>query len=291
MTAPLPPPVGALFDRIEAALGRRPLAAAPLSGGSGVQVLRVDLPGGERIVAKVGPGHQALERIMLDDLARCGALPVPAVLYGAGDLLLLEYIAHDGGAPGPRAQLHAAELVAALHRVGGDGFGYRVDTVIGPLPQPNPQTGCWVPFFRDHRLLYMAEAGHREGAVPAGLLRRLAALAGRLDRYLDEPARPALLHGDLWTGNVLSRGERIVGVIDPAVYWGHPEIELAFTTLFGTFGAPFFRRYAELAPFDSGGFFELRRDLYNLYPLLVHVRLFGGSYLPPIEQTLDRLGL
>lgn len=280
----------ALADRIEAALGQRPVSAAALSGGSTVSVLKVRMPDGEVVVAKTGQGHLANERYMLDELARLSDLPLPAVLYGDDDLLLMSFIAHDGAAPGAGAQAHAAELLAALHTTPFEHFGYERDTVIGQLPQPNPPGGCWVDFFRDHRLLHMAEAGHREGTVSGTLLRRLDALAGRLDQYLEEPAHPALLHGDIWTGNVLSRGDRIAGFIDPAIYCGHPEIELAFATLFGTFTEPFFRRYRALAPLEPG-FFELRRDLYNIYPLLVHVRYWDVSYAKPIEATLSRLGL
>ncbi len=279
-----------LADRIERAIGQRPVSAEPLSGGSTVAVLKVMLASGEAIVAKAGQGHLAIERFMLDELARLSDLPIPEVLYGDDHLLLMSHIAHDGGAPGAAAQEHAAELVAALHSAPRDRFGYERDTVIGQLPQPNPPGDRWVDFFRDHRLLHMTEAGHREGTVSDTLRGRLEALAARLEEYLDEPAHPALLHGDIWTGNVLSRGGRVAGFIDPAVYVGHPEIELAFATLFDTFGAPFFRRYRELAPLDPG-FFELRRDLYNIYPLLVHVRYWDVSYARPIEATLTRLGL
>ncbi|HEY7765424.1 MAG TPA: fructosamine kinase family protein, partial [Aestuariivirgaceae bacterium] len=119
---------------------------------------------------------------------------------------------------------------------------------------------------------------------------RLERLAERLSDYLTEPSHPSLLHGDLWTGNVLVRGKRIAGFVDPAIYCGHPEIELAFTTMFGTFGAPFFEAYAVLLPLDRE-FRAVRCALYKLYPILVHVRLFGSAYLPPIEQTLARIGL
>ena len=279
-----------LAGRIEAAIGRRPVSAEPLSGGSTVAVLKVTLADGDAIVAKAGHGHLANERYMLDELARLSDLPLPEVLYGDDSLLLMTHIDHDGGAPGAAAQAHAAELLAALHTMPREHFGYSRDTVIGQLPQPNPQGGRWVDFFRDHRLLHMTEAGHREGTVSDALRRRLEALAQRLDDFIAEPAHPALLHGDIWTGNVLSRGGRIAGFIDPAIYCGHPEIELAFATLFDTFGEPFFRRYRELAPLEPG-FFELRRDLYNIYPLLVHVRYWDVSYARPIEATLSRLGL
>ena len=120
-------------------------------------------------------------------------------------------------------------------------------------------------------------------------MKRLETLAGRLGRWISEPAHPSLLHGDMWTGNLLCRDGRIAGFIDPAIYFGDPEIELAFSTLFGTFGRAFFARYASLRELKPG-FFEERRDLYNLYPLLVHVRLFGGSYVSSVDRTLTQFG-
>jgi fructosamine-3-kinase len=206
------------------------------------------------------------------------------------DLLAMDFIETDGGGITPAVERHAAELIAALHASPRPCFGYARDTLIGPLPQPNPPMDRWIPFFRDHRLLAMARAAEAEGALPARLLIRIERLAERLPDYLNEPRHPSLLHGDLWTGNVLVRGERIAGFVDPAIYCGHPEIELAFTTMFGTFGRTFFEAYAALLPLDPG-FHELRCELYKLYPTLVHVRLFGGAYLPPIEQTLSRIGL
>jgi len=283
-----------LLGRVGAALGVEARTARPLAGASTVRVARVDLADGRTVVAKHADGRGradlALEAWMLGELARETALPVPAVLHAGDDLLVMAHIDNDGGAPGAEAQAHAADLLAALHGTPRPRFGYARDTVIGQLPQPNPWTDRWVDFFRDHRLLHMTREGHREGTVSDRLRDRLEALAGRIGRYIDEPAHPALLHGDLWTGNVLARGGRIVGLIDPAIYIGHPEIELAFTTLFGTFGEPFFRRYAERAAF-APDFFELRRDLYNIYPLLVHVRYWDEAYARPIERTLDRLGL
>jgi fructosamine-3-kinase len=161
--------------------------------------------------------------------------------------------------------------------------------LIGPLQQPNPLSELWVPFFRDHRLMHMAQAAHDEGALETPLFGRIERLAERIDDYLIEPPFPSLLHGDLWTGNVLVQGNRIAGFVDPAIYCGHREIELAFTTMFGTFGDAFFEAYESLAPLEPG-FHEVRRDLYNLYPALVHVRLFGSGYLAGIDRTLSALG-
>ena len=169
-------------------------------------------------------------------------------------------------------------------------FGYERDTSIGPLTQPNRKSQAWVPFFRDQRLLHMAGEAHREGSLPASLFHRIARLAERIGDDILEPRFPSLLHGDLWGGNVLVRGGRIAGLVDPAIYCGHPEIELAFATLFGTFGQAFFDAYEGVMPLEPG-FYETRLDIYNLYPRLVHVRLFGASYLAGIEKTLARLGL
>ncbi|MQX35674.1 fructosamine kinase family protein [Roseospira navarrensis] len=275
--------------RVEAASGLRIAHSRPLSGGCIGEVYALTMSSGPDLVAKVGgPGSGlALEGRMLDHLRQAGA-PAPEVL-AADDHLLLMTLLPSGDALGPKVQDHAAHVIAALHDQVGPAFGFDYDTVIGGLHQPNPQTDGWIAFFRDHRLLYMAHEAARARRLPPAVLGRLESLAERLDDYLEEPAHPSLLHGDLWTGNVLAHQGRLSGLIDPAIYWGHPEIELAFSTLFGTFNDVFFNRYHELRPIRPG-FFEERRDLYNLYPLLVHVRLFGAGYLGGIERTLRRMG-
>ncbi|MBB4267552.1 fructosamine kinase family protein [Roseospira visakhapatnamensis] len=275
---------------VEQAIGATVTASRPLSGGCVGEVYHLCLSDGRALVAKVGgPGSGlALEGAMLRHLADHGA-PVPEVLH-ADDPLLLMTVLPSGDTLSARVQEHAAHVIAALHDTVGPHFGFTYDTVIGGLPQPNPKRERWVPFFRDHRLLFMAGEAARAGRLPSALHRRVETLAARLDDWLEEPDHPSLLHGDLWTGNVLAHDGRLSGLIDPAIYWGHAEVELAFTTLFGTFGDAFFNRYHDLRPIRPG-FFEDRLEIYNLYPLLVHVRLFGGSYLGGVDRTLRRLGL
>lgn len=279
----------ALADAIARAAGARLERLSPLSGGCVGDVYKVVLANGRTLVAKVGdPGSAlALEGFMLDYLDRAG-LPVPKVVHADDRLLLMTWIENDGRLT-EAAQAHAADVLARLHDVTQPTYGFERDTVIGGLPQPNPASERWRPFFRDHRLLFMARQALDAGRLPKRLMARIETLAGRLERWLTEPARPSLIHGDLWTGNVLCRNGRVVGFVDPAIYYADPEIELAFSTLFGTFGEPFFRRYRGLRPIRAG-FFEERRDLYNLYPLLVHVRLFGGSYVGSVERTLTAFG-
>ncbi len=263
---------------------------SPLSGGCVGEVYRVDLADGQRLVAKTGDTGSglAIEGMMLQSLRQLSDLPVPDVLHAQDTLLLMQFVPTSGGIDAS-AQDHAAELLAGLHNVRGDAFGFDADTLIGGLHQPNPKTPRWLDFFAEHRLLYMGREALNAGRLPHRVMDRIEVLASKLDRWIEEPEFPSLLHGDMWTGNVLCHKGRIAGFIDPAVYYGDAEIELAFSTLFGTFGEPFFARYSERRPFRAG-FFEERRDLYNLYPLLVHVRLFGGSYVGSVERTLSQFG-
>jgi len=284
----LTPETEAIITRVA---GSRPVRTRAMGGGCVADVRRIDLADGGALVAKLGgPGSGlALEGFMLRYLAEHGALPVPEVLHADDDLLLMTWIETDGGITAG-AQADAGELLAALHDVTADTFGFERDTLIGGLAQPNPWTTSWLAFFRDHRLLHMGRQALDAGRLPAGTMTRIETLAGRLERWIEEPAAPSLIHGDLWTGNVLCRAGRIAGFVDPAIYYADAEIELAFSTLFGTFGDAFFESYRRRRPLRPG-FFEQRRDLYNLYPLLVHVRLFGGSYVGSVERTLARFGV
>jgi fructosamine-3-kinase len=285
-----------LKDKLEAVLGAGVVETAPLPVGFGLIGLELRLADGRHLAVKAieesGTRKATLdiEGYMLRELERRSELPVPHVHHAEPDLLVMDFIDNDGGGITPSVERHAAELIAGLHATKRERFGYARDTLIGPLAQPNPEARAWVPFFRDRRLLYMARQAHEEGRLPASMLGRIERLAERIDDYLSEPAFPSLLHGDLWTGNVMVRQGRIAGFVDPAIYCGHPEIELAFATLFGTFGKTFFEVYEAAMPLEPG-FHEVRRDIYNLYPRLVHVRLFGSGYLAGIDQSLAKIGL
>jgi fructosamine-3-kinase len=274
---------------LERALGARMRNATALGGGCVAPVFRVTLDDGRIVVAKSGAGL-AIEAWMLRWLAANAPVPVPAVLYAEDDLLVLERLAGDSSGLSAKAETDLGRIVASLHGVIGPAFGFERDTVIGGLHQPNPLTASWRSFFRDQRLLFMADAASRVSRLPAATRHRIDVLAGRLERWIVDDALPSAVHGDLWGGNIVSAGDRVTGLIDPALYYADPEIELAFMTLFGSVGERFFRSYAEHRPLRPG-FFETRRDLYNLYPLLVHVRLFGGSYVGQVERTLQEFGV
>ncbi len=276
-------------ERIATARGSEVVSTRPLSGGCVGQVSLVTLADGQELVAKSGGGALDVEGWMLGVLAERSRLPVPEVYLCEPDLLVMQRVPGETGCR-PSAEAHAAELLADLHSVTADSFGLERDTLIGGLRQPNEPSDSWIEFFRERRLTHIARECARAGRAPERLVGRVRALGERLPGLIDEPEAPALLHGDLWGGNILSAGDRVTGLIDPAVSYGHPEIELAFTTLFSTFTPAFYEAYASRRPIRDG-FFETRRDLYNLYPLLVHTRLFGGSYLGQAERTLSRFGV
>jgi fructosamine-3-kinase len=279
-------------EGVEAHLGERMLSVRPLGGGCIGEVYRAELEEGTPLVAKVdrkGESHLEREAYMLRYLREKSDLPVPEVYHGSETLLLMEFV--EGSSHfSKEAERHAAELLAALHGVTSATYGHERNTLIGGLNQPNPPTESWTDLFREHRLLYMAHVVHEAGRLPAEDLLRVERLSEKLDELIEDPNPPALIHGDVWSANVLAREDRITAFLDPALYYADPEIELAFISLFDSFGNTFLERYAEIRGIDRA-FFETRRDLYNLYPLLVHTYYFGGGYLNSVRNTLNRFGI
>jgi len=281
-----------LESKLEAVLGRAPQRLRRLAGGDVGAVSLAEFEGGERLVVKQpGPGSvdtAEIEARMLTHLRKVSDLPVPEVVHAEPGLLVISYFDGDTALTAA-AEADAGRRIAALHAVTDSRFGFEIDTVIGPLHQPNPREEDWLTFFREHRLRYMARLAAERGQLPQRLLERIEAFAEALESHLLSPARPELVHGDLWGGNILAKGDRVAGFIDPALYYGHGEMDLAFITLFTSAGRAFFEAYQEIRPIPEG-FFETRRDIYNLWPLLVHVTLFGSTYAARTESILERFG-
>ncbi|MEM6491706.1 MAG: fructosamine kinase family protein [Pseudomonadota bacterium] len=258
---------------------RAPLADLQLAHKSWTPIWRAVDDDGRRYAVKMGVGARAEAR-MLRLLSQKGGLPTPEIFGEDDDLLIMAWL--DGGPPcGNADQIACADALAAAHDATAPRFGLDFTTPIGPFAQDNAPNADWVAFFRDQRLRPQAEAAAREGAIDAAALARFERLASQLDGLLEPPPRPSLLHGDLWAGNLLVNDGALIGVIDPASYFGHFEIELAFGGLFATFDGVFLDRYQDRRNLDRAwrtGFERTRRDLYNLFPLLVHARLFGGGY-------------
>lgn len=281
----------AVLPLIERVLGRTPTTLSPLSGGCVAQVYLARMGDGERLVVKVDAGPRAMldrEAFMLELLRERSELPVPQVIACDLHVLAMEYIESSGGAS-EVGEVELAEAVARLHGVEGQAYGLERDTLIGPLEQPNSPSEDWAGFFAEHRVRAFARLAYSGGNLSLGLRDRCFRLADRAADLLEGAEPACLVHGDLWAGNVLWRDGRLAGVIDPATYYADREVELAFMDLFGSLGASFWQRYEQIRPIRSG-FWELRRHAYKVYPLLVHVHLFGGSYAGQLDRELGAAG-
>jgi fructosamine-3-kinase len=214
------------------------------------------------------------------------AIHVPEVITAgvAGDwqFLLLEFVPQQRGRNDYWETL--GQQLAALHKIHGTASGLDHDNYIGSLPQSNKQHARWCDFFVHERLSPQLKRAVDAGSAPANWVKRFGHLFGKLDSLLpDEPV--SLLHGDLWQGNIIINALGAPCLIDPAVYYGHREADLAMTQLFGGFDDAFYVAYREAYPLQDG--YGERFELYNLYPLLVHLNLFGQTYRDPIESVLN----
>jgi fructosamine-3-kinase len=235
------------------------------------------------------PGMFAAEQQGLNLLARCGSIRVPQgaeVVQQLGwQVIMMEYIESR-----PLARNFWVKLghqLAALHRQTAPAFGLEADNYIGSLPQRNTWHTSWVDFFITNRLEYQLALAEQHRRIDKALRKQMEKLYSKLHNLLPQEP-PALLHGDLWSGNLISDENGLPCLIDPAVYYGHREAELAFTQLFGGFDPAFYAAYQEAYALQPG--FDQRAELYNLYPLLVHVNLFGGGYLAAVQRILARYG-
>ena len=220
-------------------------------------------------------------------LHRSQTVRVPGIIgyggYQGKGFLILEYLTPSRLSIDYWQKL--GKELAMLHQVTGEQHGLAYDNYIGRLKQVNNYTSSWVGFFTENRLETQLKLAYVNGHVDGLFVDRFRKLYEQLPSLLPE-LPPSLLHGDLWSGNVHRGPDGHAWLIDPAVYHGSREIELAFTHLFGGFDQGFYSSYVGHFPLEPG--FEERIALYNLYPLLVHVNLFGASYLSGIKQTLKR---
>ncbi len=278
-----------LRQRLEAILNAGVTSLTPLSGGCVGDVSRADLDDGTSVVVKTATRSGAtldIEGFMLGALAQRSDAPVPRVVHAEPDLLVMEHIPNDGVA-GDEGFRQLGDTLAALHATTSDRFGLERDTLIGPLPQPNPWTASWTEFYGRSRLQAMARLARDAGRLDTIDARRVDLLCDRLDQLIEPDPTPSLIHGDLWSGNVLWHQGNLAALIDPGCYFGADEVDLAMMALFGGFGPAFWDRYHEVRGIRAG-FWERRREVYQLYPLLVHATLFGGGYIGQVRGVLDR---
>ncbi|MBB3191477.1 fructosamine kinase family protein [Halomonas cerina] len=255
----------------------------PLGGGDIAAVFRVTTDQGDVVVKHDAPERLAGEADGLRALRAAGSgLMVPEVLGEGDGFLVMEALETK-----PRQQADEAALgegLRRLHAVTGDAHGWSRDNACGRTPQPNATLADGRIFQRERRLRPLADACQARGLLDTRLRRRVEAIAEGLEAWLpDVPA--CLVHGDLWSGNVLFTPHG-PAIIDPAVYRHYPEVDLAMLTLFGAPGEAFFDAYWDG---DAPADWPRRETLFQLYPLLNHLLLFGGGYRDAVTRAVTHL--
>lgn len=278
-----------IAQRTEQLLGCAVVSTAPVAGGHVCTTTKMRLSDGRMAAAKTRhqppPGFFASEAAGLRWLAEAEAIAVPEVLAVAEDCLIIEWI--EPGRPSAENATALGHDLARLHSFGvgqsgaqpsgGGQFGAERDGFIGVLPLPNRPAETWVEFYAVRRVLPYLKLAVDRGQIDPVDATDVELAVRRLTQIAGPPEPPARLHGDLWNGNVVWDHAGVGHLIDPAAYAGHRETDLAMLALFGLPQLPrVMEAYQEVAPLAEG--WQDRVALHQLFPLLVHACLFGGSY-------------
>jgi protein-ribulosamine 3-kinase len=261
-----------------------------LYGGNFNLAVRVRIAEGHFFVKWNNGEHEGMfeaEARSLELLRSTNTIHVPRVVsFGRrpdGDYLLMEFVPSATQKPDYWTDFGAK--LSALHANTHQYHGLSFNNYIGALPQNNRPMIDGIEFFVERRLRVQVGLALYERRIEANTKETFERLYEKLPSLIPNE-KPALLHGDLWSGNVMTGSDGYVSLIDSSAYYGLREAELAFTTMFGGFDSSFYESYYASTPLEKG--FGERISIYNLYPLMIHVNLFGGGYLNAVEKTLKR---
>ena len=267
--------------------GKEIVADSSASGGCIADSRRLELNDGSRLFIKQMPepvsGLFKAEASGLVALARDEIVKTPGVLFQNEQCLVLEFL--DAAPKVPEFVEILGRQLAELHSVPRDYFGFAGDSFCGLTRQSNEPCSNGFQFYAEQRFLYLARRCHQQGYLTSSDLLLVERLCQKLPELLPEQP-PVLIHGDLWSGNVHADEEGMPVLIDPAVYYGWGEADLAMTKLFGGFSRRFYAAYQEVLSLEPG--WENRMALYNLWHLLNHLLLFGESYLADVKQVIQK---
>ena len=278
-----------LYEIIKAELNEDLISFSILSEGSINKVYKCATEQGQFVIKLNDAGKYPLmfekEEKGLD-LLNSSNFRIPATLKTGTDqnisYLILEYIDNKGNTIN---EIKLGTQLAEMHLITSDSFGLDHDNYIGSIPQINNKESDWTTFYQSMRLEPLIRKGFDSGMLEIKVLRLFEKVYKELDRLI--PIEPAsLLHGDLWQGNIICDENSSPVLIDPAVYYGHREIDLAMLQLFGNISDDTLEAYTNIYPLDKH--WHKRIDLHQLYPLLVHLILFGGSYYKTVLETLKK---
>ena len=265
---------------------------SPLGGGSISSAYKAALSDGTSTFIKVSPQSPDMfvkEANGLKELQKANAIRIPTVLHADKEILILEYLPVSSPSNKKKFFEEFGRQFAQLHKFTSPSFGFSENNYIGSTPQKNmPQSNSWKEFYRTERLLFQFHLAERNGYADSGLRKAYTALEQHIDDIIPDASEPpALLHGDLWSGNYLCVENDIPAIIDPAVYYGHREADLGMTLLFGGFSDSFYDSYNESYPLNKG--WEFRMEVYKLYHLFNHLNLFGEGYYGQVVESMRRL--
>jgi protein-ribulosamine 3-kinase len=271
-----------ILKQIELWAGSRITSQKLVGGGSIAQSVHLQIESGDHYFLKSGSRNKNMfpaEAHGLQELEKSNSLKVPHVYLVDENFLLLEFI--HASQPSGSFFKEFGHQFAQLHRTQATEFGFYENNFIGHTPQINlpkdKQKKDWIVFYFENRLLYQFKLAEENGFSSQKLRDAFYKLEGKINFILSGSEKePVLLHGDLWSGNFLAADKNIPVVIDPAVYYGNREADLAMTKLFGGFSSSFYSAYNETYPFAAG--YEYRENIYKLYHVLNHLNLFGMGY-------------
>ena len=232
-------------------------------------------------------GHEQFEieldglRLLSERVAAMIPTPVGIIAVPGGTVLVMEAV--EAVERTPRHWRDIGRTLARIHQVQSDQFGLKRDGYFGPLYQDNRLASDWPTFYAERRLLPALKLAADSGNLPRAVARQVESLISRLPELCGPEVRPALLHGDAQQNNFVSTGEGAV-VIDPAVYYGHPEMDLAFVDYFQPVPDDVFDGYREVLPIDPG--FPERRDLWRVWGYLAAVTVEGPLHLDKLTGAL-----
>lgn len=271
-----------IISKVEDWAGQKVLSTKSIGGGCISKAELLTFEKGNTCFMKTtcsAPDVFEKEAKGLLEIRKASCIRVPDVLFVDQDCLLLEQI--HIGEQGFDFFTNFGRQLARLHQYGALRFGFPQDNYIGNTPQINTcnkvEAVSWCDFYYNKRLLYQYKLAEEKGLVGPELKNGFILLENRIEEILEgSEEKPALLHGDLWSGNFLCDSQSQVCLIDPAVYYGHREAEMAMTRLFGGFDSSFYSSYQKTYPLPEG--YDYRQNIYMLYHVLNHLNLFGNNY-------------
>jgi len=249
----------------------------PLGGGCIADVKKIIMQDGRKILYKIYSRNiiSETEANGLKEISKSGAIRVPKVIYSNKNILITEFI--ESGSKIKNTYSAFGKNFAKMHKYYSEYFGFYEDNFIGETPQKNlPKNSSWTEFYFTNRLLFQIKLAEKNGYLSEELKNSFEKLERRINSIILDEGQASLLHGDLWSGNYIVDENGNACLIDPAVYYGNREADLAMTKLFGGFPPEFYHAYNQEYPLQEGYLF--RENIYKLYHILNHLNLFGYGY-------------